>query len=106
MHRMMEATANPDEGLALHHITATSSTNGGSSRPLHHCADEDTGQRRRVIIRKNTSLPYRGQRQPQQASGAQQPRFDVTSRSSQQADLDLQSMVKGVSSVSSQVMLV
>ena len=112
MHRMMEATANPDEGLALHHIAATSSSNGGSapasaySRPLHHSADEDTGQRRRVIIRKNTSpLPQRGQRQHQQAaSTAQQPRFDVTSRSSQQADLDLHSMVKGVSSVSSQVM--
>ena len=111
MHRMMEATANPDEGLALHHIS--SSSNGGSAAPpasasrppLHHSTDEDTGQRRRVIIRKNTSLPQRGQRQhPQQAaSTAQQPRFDVTSRSSQQADLDLHSMVKGVSSVSSQV---
>ena len=72
---------------------------GNGSSGFQQYGDEETGQRRRVIIRKNASLPQRGQR-PEQP---QQSRFDVTSRPSQQADLDLQSMVKGVSSVSSQV---
>ena len=91
----------------------------GNGSKLHHDTEDDeakeVGQRRRIVIRKNTLLPHNQPHYYQSrkaSSGGQRKgssstvlrRFDanaVNSRSSQ--DLDLENMVKGVSSVSSQV---
>ena len=91
----------------------------GNGSKLHHDNEDDeakeVGQRRRIVIRKNTLLPHNQPHYYQSrkaSSGGQRKgssstvlrRFDanaVNSRSSQ--DLDLENMVKGVSSVSSQV---
>ena len=110
--KMEEEPGSPAQAERL----ALQQMSGNGSKLHHDNEDEDeakeVGQRRRIVIRKNTLLPHHqpphyyqsrkasaGQAGNRKGSSTLLRRFDaVNSRTSQ--DLDLENMVKGVSSVS------
>ena len=99
-----------EEPLALQQMSSNGSRLHKTPASATNEDPPETGQRRRIVIRKNTLLPQHRKGSaashggPRKGSSTLLHRFDtraVTARSSQ--DLDLENMVKGVSSVSSQV---